>query len=137
MTVIVIRLKNILALYMQGNLSIFTVKFSKNTIGLATVLSHISHMTCFLIEVKFHIETSQVEGNVYGHMTKMAATPIKGKKPLKIFSGTKRPMALGLCMQHSGCGPYKVCTNDNSGLTLTYFTTRSNLILNAFFWRNL
>ena len=52
-------------------------------------------MTCFLIEVKFHIETSQVEGNVYGHMTKMAATPIKGKKSLKIFSGTKKANGFG------------------------------------------
>ena len=35
-------------------------------------------------------------------------------------------------MQHCGCGPYQVCTNDNSRLTLTYFTIRSNLISNAF-----
>ena len=32
-----------------------------------------------------------------GHMTKMAATPIYGKNPLKIFfSRTRRPMTLGL-----------------------------------------
>ena len=34
-----------------------------------------------------------------GHMTKMATTPIYGKNPLNIlFSGTKRPMSLGLDM---------------------------------------
>ena len=39
---------------------------------------------------------------------------------------------LKLGMQHWRCGPYQVCTNDDSGLTLTYFTERSNLIPNAF-----
>ena len=35
--------------------------------------------------------------NYTGHMTKMTTTPIYGKTPLNIFfSGTKRPMALGL-----------------------------------------
>ena len=34
-----------------------------------------------------------------GHMTKMSTTPIYGKNSLFIFfSGTKRPMALGLGM---------------------------------------
>ena len=34
-----------------------------------------------------------------GHMTKMATTPIYGKHSLNIFfSGTKRPLALGLGM---------------------------------------
>ena len=31
-----------------------------------------------------------------------------------------------------GCGPYKICTNDKSRLTLTYFMARSNSIPNAF-----
>ena len=43
-------------------------------------------------------------------MTKMAAMPIYGKNPLKIFvSGTKGPVVLGLCMQHLGHGPNKIC----------------------------
>ena len=63
----------------------------------------------------------------------MAITPIYGKNYLNIFpSGTKTPMALGLTMWHWGCGPYQVCTNDESRLTLTYFMARSNLIPNAF-----
>ena len=51
----------------------------------------------------------------------MAATPIYGKNPLKIFfSETKGPMTLGLGMQHRGHGPNKVCSNDDLGLTLTF-----------------
>ena len=43
-------------------------------------------------------------------------------------------MDLGLGIKHWECryGPYQVCTNDYSGLTLTYFRARSNLIPNAF-----
>ena len=37
--------------------------------------------------------------NCTGHMTKIPTMPIYGKNPLNIlFSGTKRPMALGLGM---------------------------------------
>ena len=53
--------------------------------------------------------------------SKMAATPIYGKNPLKIFSRTKRPMTLGLGLWHLGLGPNKVCSNDDLGLTLTFF----------------
>ena len=72
--------------------------------------------------------------NCYGHMTNMATTPIYGKNFSNLFfSGTKRSLALGLGMQHRGYGPYQVCTNDES--RLTYFMARSNLIPNAFIWR--
>ena len=74
--------------------------------------------------------------NCYGHMTNMATMPIYGKNSLNLFfSGTKRPLTLGLGMKERGCGPYKVSTNDESRLTVTYFMVRSNLILNAFIWR--
>ena len=73
-----------------------------------------------------------------GHMTKMAAMPIYGKNPSKIFfSGTKGPMTLGLCMQHWGLGPNKVYSNDDLGLTLTFFMARSNLLPYAFIWENI
>ena len=56
------------------------------------------------IEAKFHME-SQWDGGTKvcifgpGHMTKMAAMPIYGKNPSKIFfSRTKRPMTLKLGM---------------------------------------
>ena len=78
---------------------------------------------------------AKIYTNCTGHMTKMATMPIYGKNPLNIFfSGTKRPMALGLGMYHWGCGPHQICTTDESRLTLTYFMARSNLIPNAFIW---
>ena len=70
-----------------------------------------------------------------GHMTKMSAMPIYGKNPLKIFfSRTRRPVTLGLGMQHWGCGAYQVCSNDDPKLTLTYLTSRSILLPNEFKW---
>ena len=57
------------------------------------------------IELKFHMMTpygwlAKICANCYGHMTKMAPTPVYGKIYLNIFSGTKTAMALGLTMQH-------------------------------------
>ena len=54
------------------------------------------------------------------------------KNPLKIFSRTRRLMALGLGMLHLGCGAYQICSNDEPRLTLIYLTSRSNLLPNAF-----
>ena len=48
---------------------------------------------------------AKIYTNCYGHMTKMATMPIYGNNSLNIFfSGTKRPLALGLGMYHWGCG---------------------------------
>ena len=61
---------------------------------------------------------------------KMAAIPIYGKNNKKIFfSRTKMPMTFKLGMQHWVVKYYQVCSNDDPGLTLTYFTARSNLDL--------
>ena len=48
---------------------------------------------------------------------------------------------ISMCVQLSGleilvydclrCGPYQFCSNDDHRLTLTYFTSRSNLLPNA------
>ena len=63
-------------------------------------------------------------------MTKMAAMPIYDKNLKKLFfSETKRPMTLKLSMQHWVLEYYQVYSNDDTGLTLTYFTARSNLSL--------
>ena len=43
-------------------------------------------------------------------------------------------MALKLGMQHQVLEYYKVCSNDDPKLTLTYFTARSNLVHYAFVW---
>ena len=71
----------------------------------------------------------------FGHMAKMTATPIYGKNPLKIFFfRTRRPMTFGLGMWHWGSKAYQVCSNDDPRLTMTYLTSRSNLLPNAFKW---
>ena len=80
---------------------------------------------------------TKVCSNGPGHMTKMAATPIYGKNPSKIFSRTRRPMTFGLGMYHWGCGAYQVCSKDDPRLTLTYLTSRSNLLPYAFKWENI
>ena len=73
-----------------GRLSTFSNIFSSETTG--------------PIKLKFQMETPKDAGtkvcsNGPGHMTKMAAMPIYGKNPLKIFfSRTRRPMTLGLGM---------------------------------------
>ena len=41
-------------------------------------------------------------------------------------------MTLKLGMQHRMLEYYQVCSNDDPGLTLTYFTARSNLVPYAF-----
>ena len=43
-------------------------------------------------------------------------------------------MALNAGMQHWVLQYYQVCSNDDPGLTLTYFTARSNLVAYAFVW---
>ena len=78
---------------------------------------------------------TQVCSNGLGHMTKMAAMAIYGKNLKGIFfSGTKRPMTLNFGMHHRVLEYYQVCSNDDPGMTLTYFTARSNLVPYAFVW---
>ena len=43
-------------------------------------------------------------------------------------------MTLKVCMQHRAIEYYKVCSNDDPGLTLIYFTARSILVPYAFVW---
>ena len=78
---------------------------------------------------------TKVCSNGPGHLIKMAAMPIYGKKTKRIFfSGTKRLMTLNLGMHHRVLEYYQICSNDDPWLTLTYFTTRSNLVPYAFVW---
>ena len=46
----------------------------------------------------------------------------------------KRLMTLKVCMLHRIFKYYQICSNDDPGLTLTYFTTRSNLVPYVFVW---
>ena len=43
-------------------------------------------------------------------------------------------MILKLGMLHCLCKYYQGCSNFDPGLTLTYFTSRSNLVTKAFVW---
>ena len=61
-----------------------------------------------------------------GHMTKMAAMPIYGKNPSKVFfSETTGPISTKLGMKHRGLEYYNVYINYDLWMTLTYFTARS------------
>ena len=46
-------------------------------------------------------------------------------------------MILKLSMQHQGLKLYKIYINDDPGLTLTYFTARSNWVAYTFEWGKL
>ena len=46
-------------------------------------------------------------------------------------------MTLKLGMQHWVLEYYQVCSSDAPGLTLTYFTARSNLVSCAFVWEKI
>ena len=72
---------------------------------------------------------TKVDINGPGHMTKMAAMPIYGKTFKIFFSRTNSPMSLKF-----GIKLYKVYLIDDPGLTLTYFTARSNLVACTFEW---
>ena len=64
------------------------------------------------------------------HMTKMATMPIFGRNLSKIhFTVTGGPISTKLGMYHRGLLPIIVCSNDDPGVTLTYFTLRSKLVI--------
>ena len=67
-----------------------------------------------------------------GHMTKMAAMPKYGKYFKILFPGTTGPILMKLCMKYQIPKPFIICANYDPGLTLTYFTARSNLQLRLY-----
>ena len=91
----------------------------------STISNVFSSETAWPIKTKFYVEPRWEGGmKVYingpGHMTKMAAMPIYGEKPLKIFfAGTGGPIFTKLGMLHRGLQPIIVYINDDPGLTLT------------------
>ena len=64
--------------------------------------------------------------NELGHMTKMAAMPVYGKKnPLSIFfSRTNGQMDLELGILHQVPDYYQDCSKNDLGLTLTFLGQR-------------
>ena len=84
-----------------------TFNFSAKVTHIGVPSTHqniVSSETTRPFELKFHMKTpydrlAKIYTNCTGHMTKMATMPIYDKHPLNVFfSGTKRPMALGLSM---------------------------------------
>ena len=84
-----------------------TLNFSANVAHIGVISTHLNIVaseTTLPIYLKFHKKTpydrlAKIYTNCNGHLTKMATMPIYGKNPFIInFSGTKRPMAFGLCM---------------------------------------
>ena len=87
---------------------------SRLTIALSAKVAHIVVPPIYLnivisqtidpIDLKFHMKTlydklAKIFTKYFGHMAKMAATPIYGKNLLKIFSPrTRRPVTLRLDM---------------------------------------
>ena len=71
--------------------------------------------------------------NNQGHMAKMAAMPIYGKNPSKIFfSGTGGPIFKKLGVKHLWLKYYKVYINHDPVMTLTQFVARSTWVDHAF-----
>ena len=71
--------------------------------------------------------------NGQGHMTK-----IDSKKLQKIFfSRTRKPLILKLGMKHQAMVLYRIYTNHDPEMILTYFTARSTLVASAFEWGKL
>ena len=64
-------------------------------------------------------------------MTKMAYTPIYGKAS---SPEPEKADDLGIWYLALGMWGLQVCSNDDLRLTLTYLTSRSNLLPNVFKW---
>ena len=75
--------------------------------------------------------------NNLGHMTKMAAMPIYGKKPSNIFSETNRLISMKLGVKHPWLKYYNVYINHDPVMTLTKFMARSTWVAHAFEWEKL
>ena len=84
-----------------------TFKFSVKVAYIGVPSTHqniVSSETIWPFELKYHMKTpydrlAKIYTKCTGHITKMATTSTYGKNPLNVFfSGTKRPMALGLGM---------------------------------------
>ena len=76
--------------------------------------------------------------NNIGHMTKMAAMPIYGKNPSKIFfSETNKLISRILGVKHRWLKYSNVFINHDPVMTLTKFMARSRCIAYAFQWGKL
>ena len=84
------------------------------------------------IEAKFYVELLSIVRITFVQ-TVLAAMPIYGKNPSKIFSETSRPIT---SEQVQGIGAQQILFNYDPGLTLVYFTAMSTLLPIAFVREN-
>ena len=107
------------------------------TLGLRSLRFQNSNLffseTSGLFETKFHMKAHgrkemKIYSNKFGHMTKMAAMTIYGKNPSKIFLQNHQADCLETWYVALGLGPIIICSNDDPGMTMTYFIPRSNLV---------
>ena len=93
-------------------------------------ISNISSKATGPVVTKFHIELPLAErrkvcSNSPGHMTNMAAMPVHGKslyKSSSLEAVNQLPQNLHWVLEY-----FQDCSQNDLGLTLTYFTTRSNM----------
>ena len=102
------------------------------------VYFHNIQTSAWPIKAKFYVKHLYNGGiNVYinnlGHMTKMAAMPIDGKNPSKIFfSETNQLISRKLGVKHRWLKYYNVYINHDPVMTLTKFMARSTWVTYAF-----
>ena len=75
---------------------------------------------------------TKVYSNGQGHMTRWPPCPYMVKTLKNLLLRNQK--ADDLSMQHRVLKYYQIYSNDDPGLTLTYFTARSNLVPYAFVW---
>ena len=105
----------------------------------STFSNFFSLETAGLIETKFDVELpwdggKTVCSNIPGHMTNMLAMLVYGKNLKNLLIRNQKFMTLKVGMRHRILKYYQVYSNDDPGLTLAYFTARSNLVPYAFGW---
>ena len=91
------------------------------------------------IEAKFQVKPpwdggTKVYSNGPGHMTNMAAMPIYGKNLKNLFLWNKKVSDDEYWYAALGTRVLPSLFNGDTGMTLTYFTARSNLVPYAFVW---
>ena len=106
---------------------------------LSTFSNIFSSETTGPIEAKFHIEPPWEGGmkfcsNRLGYMTKMATMPIMVKTLKNLLLRNRKADDLETWNAASGAVYYQVCSNDDPGLTSTYFMARLNLLPYASVW---
>ena len=79
-----------------------------------------------------YAKLAKIYAKYFGNITKVATTPIYGKNHLKNLLQNQKAGDLGTWYVAFWMLAYQVCSNYDPKLTLTYLTSRSNLLPNAY-----